>query len=407
MASQGVLSFQAPNWPDAGTMSPVTDIDVALLVVGVAAWAIVGITTLIARNCGRDQIFDGPNPGVIPRDPESAPHHRVKGMRREYSGEVAVAFSPPRGVRPGVLGTVVDGTVDSHDLTATIVDLAVRGHLTIAAVPADQPPHPHRRFFARRPVKHPKTDWVLTRVTAPAADELDINEGRLLEGLFEKSTVVRMSQLDKDALHALRNAQASFYSQLVRRGWYPRHPRRRRGLGGSSITIGFMLSLVLVVANEFSPASLVAGALVFTAGFGFMLASRVRTPRTALGSAVRIEGLSFKRYLATAEARQFAFEEAAGIFSRYLPYAMVLGVAEHWAKTFAKVAQEASLAGWSGDFDADLQWADWSSDPSELVWDGLDGGLDLLDGVGHFDLSLDFLDGLGDGCADVDGCLGF
>ena len=42
----------------------------------------------------------------------------------EYSGEVAVAFNPPKGVRPGLAGTVVDGKPETRDVIATIVDLA-------------------------------------------------------------------------------------------------------------------------------------------------------------------------------------------------------------------------------------------------------------------------------------------
>ena len=47
----------------------------------------------------------------------------------------------------------------------------------------------------------------------------------------------------------------------------------------------------------------------------------------------------------TAEASQIRFEEASAIFSRYLPYAIVFGVADRWAGTFQKVAEAAQAAG--------------------------------------------------------------
>ena len=161
----------------------------------------------------------------------------------------------------------------------------------------------------------------------------------------------------------------------------------------------------------------------------------------------------FRSYLQTAEADQFKFEEAAGIFSRYLPYAMVFGVAQHWAKVFGDVALKAKAAGWSGqDLTPDLTWFATPGGTFDLTdvlfFDSLDGDLDLFgmgdalaglggaavdglgamatglgdaatglgeasglgdfaSGVGDFMGSLDFLDGLGDGCGDLGGCIDF
>ena len=53
---------------------------------------------------------------------------------------------------------------------------------------------------------------------------------------------------------------------------------------------------------------------------------------------VQAEG--FKQYLTTAEADQIRFEEGIDVFSRYLPYAVVFGVAERWAKLFEQLAAQ-------------------------------------------------------------------
>ena len=46
-------------------------------------------------------------------------------------GAIAVQYEPPAGLSPGETGTLVDNTAAMRDITATIVDLAVRGYLTI------------------------------------------------------------------------------------------------------------------------------------------------------------------------------------------------------------------------------------------------------------------------------------
>jgi uncharacterized membrane protein len=60
--------------------------------------------------------------------------------------------------------------------------------------------------------------------------------------------------------------------------------------------------------------------------------------RTAKGTALLAQAKGFRLYLEKAEADQIRFEEGEDIFSRYLPFAIVFGVAERWAKVFAALA---------------------------------------------------------------------
>src|SRR4029453_12748533 len=60
--------------------------------------------------------------------------------------------------------------------------------------------------------------------------------------------------------------------------------------------------------------------------------------RTAKGTAALAQARGFREYLVTAEANQIRFEEGEDIFSRYLPFAIVFGVTERWAKVFQDLA---------------------------------------------------------------------
>ena len=71
-----------------------------------------------------------------------------------------------------------------------------------------------------------------------------------------------------------------------------------------------------------------------------LLLARRMPARTAAGTAVLARTLGFKTYLETAEGHQLRFEEGEDIFSRYLPYAVAFGVAEHWAKVFSDLAAQ-------------------------------------------------------------------
>ena len=67
-----------------------------------------------------------------------------------------VEFEPPLALKPAQLGVILDESADTKDVTATIVDLAVRGFLTITDVPG---------MFGRH-------DWLLTQRTANTAELL-------------------------------------------------------------------------------------------------------------------------------------------------------------------------------------------------------------------------------------------
>ncbi len=73
-------------------------------------------------------------------------------------GIAPVEFAPPEDLRPGQVGTIIDEQANTLDVTATIVDLAVRGYLTIEEIPKEG-------WFG-------KPDWTLHRTDKADTDLL-------------------------------------------------------------------------------------------------------------------------------------------------------------------------------------------------------------------------------------------
>lgn len=367
-------------------------IDIGFLTIAILVAVVLFTVGAVANRFFHDRIFVGLTPGLIPPLGQSAPVAKVQ-PGREYSGEVAVAFSPPRGLRPGLVGTIVDGEAEMRDITATVVDLAVRGWVQIEAVDVDA--------SRQNDPKKKSRDWVVTAVEPrPADDRLDPFEDQLLGSLFsigEPSEGVLMSDWTRFRGADLRDLQNRLYAQTVTNGWYEKDPRSTSagclGVLGVVALIGYCL---LMFASSLSIWTVLsAGILVAGAVFASRRLKR-RVPRTALGTAAMVQSLGFKKYLATAEADQFSFEEAAGIFSRYLPYALVFGVADHWAKVFCEVAQASELSGGPDILDS-LIWMDLTSDIGFNLAMFADGGFD-----GLFDLG-DVVGGLGDAAEGIGG----
>jgi hypothetical protein len=325
------------------TLSPGVARAVSLLGVGagitvpVLAAALMGF---LVWTRGRDEQYAGLTPGLTPVG--GAEGQVVRGSR---PGAVAVQFQPPQGVQPGMVGTIIDETANTIDVSATVVDLAVRGFLTVREVPG-------AGMFSR-------TDWELTALPPPAGEELLTYEQVLLNGIFRDSNPVLLSALKNHFATTLSSVQSDMYAEVVRRGWFRKSPQSQRrawtGLGtvllflgvGSGWFFGLHSSDVDARAGLGLPvpSGIILAAGLVIAGLIVNLLGRRMAARTASGSAVLAQSLGFKQYLLTAEANQIAFDEAANIFSRYLPFAIVFGVADRWAKVFADVAQAAAAAG--------------------------------------------------------------
>ena len=278
---------------------------------------------------GRDERYADLTPGLSPAFGTGATGDGTPGAATVRGGSttVAVQFQPPRGVQPGMVGTIIDETANPIDVSATVIDLAVRGFLRIEEIGGEG-------VFSR-------TDWSLTRLAPPPDERLLPYERQLLDGIFStRGDVVRLSELKNTFASTLKRIQGAMYQEVVTRGWFRSSPQTQRGAWqGLGLVIAALGGLMLfygrpaisaILGGGFSGGVALGIGLVVAGLIVWVLGGRMAA-KTAEGSAVLAQSLGFKEYLTTAEAGQIEFEEASNIFSRYLPYAVVFGVADRWA----------------------------------------------------------------------------
>jgi uncharacterized membrane protein len=294
------------------------------LPLGLAVLTLLGGLAAVAYvvwSRGRDRTYVGQIPGLTPVGDQDGPE-----ARKPLFGNPAVAvdFAPPKNMRPGEAGTLMDESADVLDVTATIIDLAVRGYLRIDEVGQQQ------RLFTKR-------DWKLTQLK-PSDDMLKRYEQTLLDALFKDRNEVTLRDLRQTFASDLEAVQKQLYSQVVEERWFRRRPDSTRAaygfVGILLVALGGALTYVLARWTQFG---LVGLAAVF-AGIAMLVAGQYMPARTGRGSAAHTQLLGFRQYIRTAEANQIRFEEREQVFSRYLPYAIVFGETDHWSKTFASLA---------------------------------------------------------------------
>lgn len=274
-----------------------------------------GVGLLLWRR-SRDLVYAGQVPGLEPAGgvdgvTQPAPVFGDRAGPVEWS---------PEDMPPGLMGLVLDEEVHTLDVTATIVDLATRGHLVIEELP-------RQGLFRKR-------DWRLSRVQPPEGERLTAWESETLRGLFHLGSNVQLSDLKRRFHPYLKDVKQGLYDEAMRRGWFTRKPDQVRGLwfglGVAAVATGGVATYVLARWTTFG----LTGLALVLVGLVLLAVHRRMPFRTGKGSAAYARALGFKRYLATAEAEQLRAEEKAGVFARYLPYAIVLGETERWAKVF-------------------------------------------------------------------------
>ena len=245
---------------------------------------------------------------------------------------VMAQYEPPEGMTPAEAGTITDESVDMRDITATMIDLAVRGFIRIEEKKEE-------RFLG---LFGGGTEyWFHSLKPRDQWGALLPHEQRLLRGLFSGAgTSVKMSDLVNEFYSEIGGIKSAVFDRLVQRGFYRSRPDRVRGawvagavflgLGiafvGAAISARFFLTPVpFILAGILSGLSILA--------FGWNMPARTEAGARAFEGVqgfedflTRVDSDRFERVIKTPE-----------MFEKFLPYAMAFGVDRQWTRAFADI----------------------------------------------------------------------
>jgi hypothetical protein len=267
------------------------------------------------------------------RDARVVGKHAAEGDQAPVAG---TEFEPPNGVRPGQIGTLIDEQADVIDVTATIVDLAVRGYLLI-----------EEEDRARTG----RLDWTLRRLGRPVVDLLPY-ERILLDALMTgpdgaPRDAVKLSELGGTFATKLAQVRAAMYADVVKQGWFARRPdtvRSRWTVVGIALTVlGVAATVALALTTEWA----LAGLALIIAGAALAYGGQYMPAKTARGSTVLAHTIGFRAFLERGvipDGAGTASQQRIALFSRFLPYAVVFDVVPKWAETVKDAGERAEGA---------------------------------------------------------------
>ncbi|MGH9734526.1 MAG: DUF2207 domain-containing protein [Candidatus Acidiferrales bacterium] len=311
---------------------------------------------------------------------------------------ITVQYDPPDKLTPAECGTLIDDAVDMRDITATLVDLAVRGYLVIEEKnqsgmlglthhhdyafhlkkPADlwQDARPHERamlaalFYEGEVPAVPAAAQISSSSGPPAStarndsnapgpaslisppagvdspplvDQDSARSGGVSTFAAPPMATVALSQLQNHFYQQLPPIRDCVFDALVMDGYYLHRPDTvRQGYIGGGLLIGL---LIIFGGNWWASQSgmsgltwIVAGILcgAVICGFGWFMPARTLT-----GAQTYAKVLGFEEFLGRVEKDRIRrLENAPATFEKYLPYAMALRVDRKWVKAFDGIAME-------------------------------------------------------------------
>jgi uncharacterized membrane protein YgcG len=255
---------------------------------------------------------------------------RNDGVRKPMLARetIVVEYEPPdverrgRRLRPAEIGVLVDENADTLDVSATLVDLAVRRHIRITEERSGG-------IFGL----FQKEDYTLEKLHEDESDLLPY-EAKLKNGLFDGKQTVKVSELKNKFHKDLERIKKAMYRQAVNDKLFPRNPdaiRLTYRIGGfviAAIGVGVLVGLGFAFGGGLIGIPLILG------GFLLVLLAPMFPRRTARGRQLMRRSLGFRKFMTTAETERQRFAEKQNIFHEYLPYAMVFGCVDKWAKAF-------------------------------------------------------------------------
>ena len=247
-------------------------------------------------------------------------------------GPIAVQYAPPDGLSPAEAGTLVDNDAAMRDITSTIVDLAVRGYVTIEEVEKSGLLHLINNKDYVFHLKKSAKEWA----------GLKSHELVLLAALFSNGLIpdVTLSSLENRFYTNLPQIKNSIFDELMERGYFQHRPDYvRSSFVGGGIAVGVVLMFLgNRIAQQMGmapPAFLIAGLLSggIIAAFGWFMSARTLSGVKALAGV-----LGFEDFLSHVEADRLSrVGETPQTFEKFLPFAMALGVEKKWVGAFQNI----------------------------------------------------------------------
>lgn len=250
--------------------------------------------------------------------------------RDPHGGPMVVQFDPPDDLSGPEVGTFLDETVDTRDISSGIVSLAVKGYLRI--------------IIGETGMLFKKKSATLELTNKTPSPELTAFEASLLTYFSEIGDVIEPEDLRRYVAPHISTLKNQLYRTLVDRGYYIGDPNSVRAgwMIGGFVAVGILGFITFQLSPFKTPLPSIVGAILGAIAVGAFSMHMPR--RTVMGAKKWQLVRGFEEFMRRARAHEFEWMAARhpdqALFEKYLPHAVAFGLTEQWANAFSDIVRE-------------------------------------------------------------------
>jgi len=245
---------------------------------------------------------------------------------------IAVQYEPPAKMTPAEIGMLVDNRLDLRDITATLVDLAVKGYIRIE----EKEPTGFTGFLDDLGLVDRK-DYGFTILKPESGwKDLTLHETLMLSSLSAVAVqgYLNLSDLQNNFYQSIPAIKSAVYKKLRERGYYTNNPMTVASIYCIVAFILFGLGIILMIWRGLSIGWGDLLSLLLTIIIIYIF-GRIIPRRTIAGTRAYEGVLGFEEFLDRVESDRFKnIVKTPEMFEKFLPYAMALKVEKKWSRAF-------------------------------------------------------------------------
>lgn len=269
------------------------------------------------------------------------------GRDPKINSAIAPMFEIPEDLDPLTMGLITSsGSMKTHYVTATIINLAVKGYITIEEI--------------KKKSTFSKSDYALT-LKKNDFKLLSFSEQQVIKKIFvleKNSETVRLSSLENNFYTTLSLIRRDVYDNLIKQdiftpsivknAFLPGNIQIKRMVVPIAVSLYMIMDIFLIASSMFgfrtqplSPYAWISLILPIPIFLFFLF---LMPKLTLKGAKLLLLIKGFKMYIEKAEKYRQQFNEKENIFEKFLPYAILFGITDKWIKAMKNIYGEQYLA---------------------------------------------------------------
>jgi uncharacterized membrane protein len=252
----------------------------------------------------------------------------LKGKDEPFKKTLIAQYEAPDNLTPGEVGYLMKERYNGRFLAGDIVNLAVKGYLKIEEAKKNS----FQKFFKTKPeYQFEKVkDWKNVK-------DLTKHEIRILEGIFESKAIGSKVKLsDRTNFYQdKKEIDKKIKNQIKEKQYFSENIWNKKYLYVISV---IFIGIVSFIGISQTRADIFIGGMI---SFPVVLIfSFFMSKKTSIGVEAYWKAKGFKHYIDVAENDRSKFYAKENMFEQVLPYAIVFGNVDKWAKAFDGIIEE-------------------------------------------------------------------